>query len=131
MIAKVKKKAYYESRAEACSSSEELWKAVKEVKNRVSRQLCLPSIQKSTGSLATKPIEKIEELKKVLLPTSQSAYLSDFHGFKYSNGLEMSKITKNKILQMIKDFRTRKAPGPDQIPNEVLKVIAIEICNYL
>ncbi len=48
LIAKVKKKAYYESRAEACSSSEELWKAVKQAKNQISRQLYLPNIQKST-----------------------------------------------------------------------------------
>ena len=43
----------------------------------------------------------------------------------------MPKITENEILQTIKHLRTRKAPGPDQIPNEVLKVIAVEICSYL
>ena len=93
MIAKVKKKAYCESGAEACNSPEELWKAVRQAKNRAARQICLPNIQKSTGGLATKPKEKMEELKKVLLPTPQSADLSDIQGFEYSNGLEMSKIT--------------------------------------
>ena len=43
----------------------------------------------------------------------------------------MPKITKNEILQIIKHLRIRKALGPDEIPNEVLKVIAIEICSYL
>lgn len=44
---------------------EELWKAIKQAKNRVLRQLCLFNIQKSTKRLATKPQNKIEELKKV------------------------------------------------------------------
>ena len=109
VIAKVNKKAYLGSKAEACNSSEELWKVVKHTKKRVSKQPCLPNIQKSMGDLVTKPIEKIEELKKVLLPTSQSADLSDIHGFQYPNGLKMTKITKNKIFQTIKHLWTRKA----------------------
>ena len=82
-------------------------------------------------SLVTKPIKKIEELKKVLLPIPQSTDLSEIQGFEYLNGLEMPKITENEIFQTIKHLQTRKALGPDQIPNEVLKVIAIEICSYL
>ena len=131
VIAKAKKKAYRESRAEACSSPEELWKAVKQAKNRAPRQPCLPNIQKSTGGLATEPREKIEELKKVLLPAPHSADLSDIQGFEYPNGLEMPKITQHEIFQTVKRLRTRKAPGPDQIPNEVLKATAHEICSYL
>ncbi len=37
LIAKVKKKVYCESRAKACSSFKELWKAIKHAKNRISR----------------------------------------------------------------------------------------------
>lgn len=98
IIAKVKKKSYRESRTEACTSPEELWKAVKQAKNRGPRRPCLPNIQKSTGGLATEPREKINELKKVLLPTPQSADLSDIQGFQYLHGLEMPEIIQHEIL---------------------------------
>lgn len=44
MIAKIKKKAYRESRAEACNFPEELWKAIRQAKNRAPKQSCLPNI---------------------------------------------------------------------------------------
>ena len=44
VIAKVKKKVYCEFKVEACNSPEELWKAVRQAKNRAPRQLYLPSI---------------------------------------------------------------------------------------
>lgn len=45
--------------------------------------------------------------------------------------VKMSKIMENEIPQTIKYLQTRKALGLDQIPNEILKVITIEICSYL
>lgn len=70
-------------------------------------------------------------MRKVFLPTSQFADLSDIQGFEYPNGLEIPKIIQQEILQTIRYLRTKKASGKDQIPNEVLKVIACEICNCL
>lgn len=43
----------------------------------------------------------------------------------------MPPITQKGILQTGKYLRTNKAPGPDQIPNEVLKVIMPEITGHL
>lgn len=43
----------------------------------------------------------------------------------------MPKITKNEIFQIIQYFLTWKTLRIDQILNEILKVIAIELCNYL
>ena len=40
-------------------------------------------------------------------------------------------ITKKELLQVGKYLQIKKAPGPDQIPNKVLKVIMPEISNYL
>ena len=34
-------------------------------------------------------------------------------------------------VKTIKYLRSKKAPGPDQIPNEVLKLVACEICSHL
>ena len=131
VIAKVKKKAYRESRAEACNSLEELWKAIRQAKIRAPRQPCLPNIQKSMERLATEPKEKIGELKKVLLPIPQFMDFSDIQGFEYPNRLEMPKITQHKVLQIIRHLWSRKAPRPNQIPNKVLKVIVREICHCL
>lgn len=43
----------------------------------------------------------------------------------------MPEITQHETLQTVKRLSTKKAPGPDQIPNEVLKAVACEICRYL
>lgn len=43
----------------------------------------------------------------------------------------MPEITQHEILQTIKRLSSKKEPRPDQIPNEVLKAIACEICSYL
>ena len=44
VIAKVKKKAYYKFRAKVCNSLKELWKAIKQAKNRALKQPCFSSI---------------------------------------------------------------------------------------
>lgn len=108
-----------------------MWKAVRHTQNRAPRQACLPDIRKSDGGYATEPRDKIEELKKVLLPAPHSADLSDILNFQYPNDLPMPRITKKELLQIGKHLRIKKAPGPDKIPNEVLKVIMPEISNYL
>lgn len=108
-----------------------MWKAIRQARNLALRQPCLPNIQKSDESLVTEPEEKIEELKKVLLPAPHSADLSDLINFQYPNDLPMPRITQKEILQTGKYLRTKKVPGPDQIPNEVLKVIMPEINSHL
>lgn len=75
--------------------------------------------------------KKTKKLKKVLLPISSFADLSNIQGFEYLNRLEMPKITQHEILQTIKHLQTKKAPGPNQIPNKILKIIADKICSFL
>ncbi len=43
----------------------------------------------------------------------------------------MPRITKKELLQVGKHLQIKKAPGPDQIPNEVIKVIIPEISDHL
>ena len=81
-----------------------------QTKNQAFKQLCLPNIQKSDGYPATEPQEKIEELKKVLMPTSHATDLSDLTNFVYPNDLPMPQITQKEILQTCNSLRTNKAP---------------------
>lgn len=131
VIAKAKRKSYRKSREEACSLPESMWKAVRHAQNRTLRQPCLPIIQKSDGSFATEPKEKIEKLKKVLLAAPHSADLSDLAGFEYRNNLPLPRITQKEILQIGKYLHMNKAPGPDRINNEVLKAIMSDISGHL
>ena len=108
-----------------------MWKAIKHAQNRTSRQPCFPDIQRLDRSYVTEPKEKIEELKKVLLPAPHSANLSDFANFEYPNNLPLPWITQQEILQTGKYLQMNKAPGPDQIPNKVLKAIMLEISSHL
>ncbi len=102
-----------------------------QTKNQAFKQLCLPNIQKSDGYPATEPQEKIEELKKVLMPTSHATDLSDLTNFVYPNDLPMPQITQKEILQTGSSLRTNKALGPDQILNEIIKVIMPKITGLL
>ena len=43
----------------------------------------------------------------------------------------MSRITMKELLQVGKYLQIKKAPEPDQIPNKVLKLIMLEISDYL
>lgn len=58
VIAKAKRIANRKSREKAYASSDSMWKAVKQTKNRVSRQPCLPDIQKSDGNPVPEPKKK-------------------------------------------------------------------------
>lgn len=131
VIVKAKKAAYRKSREEACASPEDMWKAIRNTQNRAPRQAFLPDIRISDGGYATKLRDKLEELKKVLLPATHSADLSDILNFQYSNNLPMPRITKKELLQIGKHLQMNKASRPDQIPNEVLKFIMPEISDYL
>ncbi len=104
---------------------------MRQTKNRAFKQPCLPNIWKSDGYLAKEPQKKIEELKKALIPTSHAADLSDLTNFVYPNDLPMPRITQKEIFQTGNSLHTNKAPGPDQIPNEVIKVIMPEITGHL
>ncbi len=95
---------------------------MRQTKNRPFKQPCLPNIQKSDGYPTTEPQEKIEDLKIVLMPTSHEADLSDLTNFVYPNDLLIPQITQKEILQTGNSLRTNKAPGLDQIPNEVIKL---------
>ena len=98
MIANAKMKVYRKSREETYASLESMWKAIRHAQNRASRQTCLPNIQRLDGSYITEP-KKIEELKKVLLPSPHSADLSNLADFEYPNDLPLPRITQKEILQ--------------------------------
>ena len=83
---------------------------MRQTKNRAFKQPCLPNIRKSDGYLATEPQEKIEELKKVLMPTPHAADLSDLTNFVYPNDLPMPRITQKEILQTGNSLHTNKTP---------------------
>ncbi len=131
VIANAKRKVYRKSREEACASPNSMWKAVRQTKNRAFKQPCFPNIQKSDGYIATEPQEKIEEVKKVLMPIPHAAGLSDLTNFVYPNNLPIPRITQKEILQTGNSLRTSRAPEPDQIPNEVIKAIIPEMTGHL
>ncbi len=130
-MAKAKRKVHRKLREEACATPDSIWKAVRKTKNRAFKQPCLLNIRKSDRYLAKEPQEKIEKLKKALMPTPHAADISDPTNFVYPNNLPVLRITQKKIFQTGNSLLTNKAPGPDEIPNEVIKVIMPEITGHL
>lgn len=70
-------------------------------------------------------------MKKILLSIPYSANLSDLANIKYPNNLSLPQISQKEIFQTGKYLLINKVFGPDQIFNEVLKVIIPEISSHL
>lgn len=66
-----------------------------------------------------------------MLSAPHSANLSDLVGFEYPNDLLLPRITQKEILQTGKYLQINKAPGLDEIPNKILKVIMPDITGHL
>ncbi len=104
---------------------------MRQTKNQGFKQSCLSNIQKSDRYPATEPQEKINELKKVLMPSPHAADLSYLTNFVYPNNLSMLQIIQKEILQTSSFLRTKKALGSNHIPNNVIKVIMPKIAGHL
>ena len=105
-------KVYRKSRKEACASLDSIWKTVRQTKNRAFKQPYLPNIQKSDGYSATEPQEKIEELKKVLMPTSHAADFSDLTNFVYLTTYQCLELPKKKSFKPAILYAQTKLLGP-------------------
>lgn len=122
IIRKTSRKAYRESREEACDSVAKMWKAVRWTKNRKPRLTTLPALKiPSTTQYETNPKKKIELLRNAFFPFPPEADLLDIPGFDYPRPYTLPPIIPHEIFQAILRPSPHKAPGPTGIPNFILQ----------
>ena len=113
-----------------------MWKLAKWAKNRETPYdpqtptlQCDPLESKSSGTAST-PKEKAEVFARAFFPIPPEADLGDISGFIYPESVPMPPITK-VIESAIKHVPSNKVPGPDDIPNRVLKTHLPELLEHL
>ena len=65
---------------------------------------------------------KTAALQEVFFPTPPSADLSDIAGYQYGEAGEWHTITQEEIREAIHQVPPDKAPGPDGLPNRIIKL---------
>ena len=67
----------------------------------------------------------------MFFPTPPPANLTDIRGYKYKATSKWKPITQNEIRKAIRATPPDKAPGPDKIPNRILKLACQQIVSLL
>jgi Reverse transcriptase (RNA-dependent DNA polymerase) len=76
--------------------------------------------------------EKAEIFRATFFPQPPPANLSDIHKTSYAEAVPLPpQITPSQIRTAVKKLAPKKAPGPDEIPNLVLKKCYDEINEHL
>ncbi|MBW0556739.1 hypothetical protein O181_096454 [Austropuccinia psidii MF-1] len=75
-------------------------------------------LRKQTGEITNDKKEQTELLFEIFGQEGERAELSDIPEAPPALGKNFKKLTLNKIKTSISQLPNKKAPGPDQIPNE-------------
>ena len=123
LIKKLLRKNHRERVQEATGSPQGLWKLAKWAKNREQRQPFTPPIRCGQGPLKTETEDKVKLFKDSFFPQQKEADLSDIESYAYPSTVEWPPFTQREVRMALSMAATRKAPGPDRIPNLVLRML--------
>ena len=93
----------------------------------------IPELRRRVGDeYSTGNAEKAEIFKEKFNPTAVQVDLADInveeqHQYRQDPTQPSPEVSKAEINQIIKGLATGKTPGPDGVPNEVLKLIPSEV----
>jgi hypothetical protein len=115
--------------AETTKKSQGAWKLMKWAKERGGQPRPLPQLPQlivtdrdGTKKIATTFQEKVDMLRAKFFPEPREADLTDIDGVYYPEPIETpNEVLEKEVLEALRWVANDKAPGPDQIPNRVLK----------
>jgi hypothetical protein len=113
-----------------------LWKMAKWARKPRQDHSTLPALQETENKpLVTAAIDKASLLHKQFFPRPEPADISDLESRLQQPPCRQipieSEVTENEICQILRYLPRKKAPGPDEIPNEALIAITESISNKL
>ncbi|KAJ5094940.1 reverse transcriptase [Penicillium argentinense] len=127
--AKIARTAHRERVEEATQDIQGFWNLAKWARNRgTPRATFTPTLQAGDRTYET-AVEKAQILQETLFPPAPDAELGDLQGFIYPTSIDMPAITQDEVTRVVLRTASHKAPGPDGIPNAVLKK-ALEVPHF-
>lgn len=108
---------------EAASSPQSMWKIAKWArKSEDQRDTTIPDILDAQGRTHTDPEAKATAMAAHFFPQPAQADLTDILGTRYPEPLCIEKgVSEEDIITALRTISPDKAPGPDKIPNRLLK----------
>ena len=134
IIAKMKRNEFRTGMREATESSDKIWRLVRWAKDKSHAPREIPKMPTlcANGVEAKTFEEKIDMLKSYLFPPPSTPDLTDMEQAVYPKEVDCPKnITREEVHATIKRQHSDKAPGPDGIPNRVLKALAESLIIWL
>ena len=93
----------------------------------------IPELRRRVGDeYSTGDVEKAEILKEKFNPTAVQVDLTDInveeqHQYRQDPTQPSPEVSETEVNQIIQGLATGKAPGPDGVPNEALKLVPPEV----
>jgi len=100
-----------------------LWNLARWLKQREAPSAAFtPDIRQKDGELAQDLNSKCTALQEVFFPEPPEADLADINRYPYPETDDWKPITQHEIREALHLLPADKAPGPDEIPNRILKL---------
>lgn len=118
----------------ATESAQGIWQLAKWAKDMSGKPKEVPKMPplEFEGCIANSFMEKTDMLKKTFFPPPPPADLRDIEGTFYPSPHACPmEITKQEVLKAIRRPKADKAPGPDGIPNRILKACSEKLSESL
>ena len=118
---------------QAAESPDSLWRLAKWARNRGSQAPTLtPALTSVSNPIPlTAPEDKARLLKESFFPKPPETNLDDIANTTYPAQIELPPITQQEVEDAISEVPPDKAPGPDNIPNRILKMGSLIIVPHL
>ncbi len=127
VIAKAKRAEFREHMRIAGESKDGIWRIARWARQRaqgIHPQVSFPPLTKD-GNLVHSPKEKAELLRDHHHPPPPQADLSDIDAFEYPEPIFVpAGLEQTEVIRAIQKSKKDSAPGPDEIPNRILQLLA-------
>lgn len=132
LVARRLMKNHRENIERAARDPSGIFKLAKWAKNRGERRLGFtPALKNPDGTMATEPADKAAALKRSFFPTPTLGPDHDMRLAIYPTPLPCPLITEQELREAIHKTKPGKAPGPDDIPNQIVRAAEEQLTPLL
>jgi len=124
VIKKAKKESFRATMSELTGNPDAIWKIARWAKDKSMLPRNPPQLPdlNSPDGIATTPEEKVETLRQKFFPTPPEPDMEDTIGFEYRPEWPTTqRIEDAEVQRVVRKLKSKKAPGPNEVPNEMIK----------